>query len=460
MNKCFFELFLSVYSSLVGFSKKSEKKVKFLLAVSGGSDSVALLHLVYLLRKKLNCEIAVITVNHNIRAHSESRQDVLFVKKMCNLAFAEKIPCAVAEIPTGKIQEIAKKRGKGIEEAARFLRYKVFEASFKFFKADYILTAHTQDDFYEGVLMAFFRGSSPSALLGMQKQRGHYIKPLLNVKKTLLRKYLINNKIQWKEDSTNQSTQYLRNSVRLALIPSIEKTFSGWQSGIAKTLKRLELEEEYINLAYKNFFKANMYWKKRVDGALYTKKDSFIAMPCVFKLRFLQEGFLLLKVSSRISYFGICSLMKVAKEGDSADCGSLHICIESEKVLLSVKKKISDKSALVAKGYMFWVNKPSKILIKNCVLYVEIRDSNAFIRAEGKTEEVGPFRLPLCIRSRLNGDIIKIAGKVKTLKSIFGKSGIPSKLSSILPIIEEGGVVRAVYGKALGAKNLIGDEYS
>lgn len=137
----------SVMPILTQLSKESEK-LHLLLAVSGGSDSVALLHIIHSLKGKFRFRLSVVTVNHNIREEKESREDAEFVSSMCSSSFADKINCMVVEIPKQEMQETIKKRGKGVEEAARFLRIKAYEKARLVFGATHILTAHTKDDFF------------------------------------------------------------------------------------------------------------------------------------------------------------------------------------------------------------------------------------------------------------------------------------------------------------------------
>ena len=104
------KLVSEVYSSLSSLGLLNG--VRLLLAVSGGADSVAMLHLVNSLKYKLGFSVCVITVNHNIREKNESRKDAEFVKRLCSTAFNEKIDCAVVEVPRGKIASIASLRKK------------------------------------------------------------------------------------------------------------------------------------------------------------------------------------------------------------------------------------------------------------------------------------------------------------------------------------------------------------
>ena len=444
----------SVLARLVDFSSKPPV---FLLGVSGGSDSIALLNLLYALKKKLNFKMFVVTVNHNIRPSEEGTGDVDFVCATCEKDFSDRVDCLVVEIPKGKIEKIKSIRGKGIEEAARFLRYKAFDGARAFFSADYVLTAHTKDDFYEGILMSFFRGSSPKALLGMEEKRGCYLKPLLGIKKETLRKYLVEKGISWREDQTNNSASYLRNRVRLSLIPAIQKVFPSWIEGISKVLTKFSIDEHYIEDAYRAFLSTHSFWKKSDDGSIYSSSKDFFLMPKAFRIRFLQEGLILLSIGYRVSYFSILKFIDVSKDGDEVCENGLSLSTKGNRLILMCKKK-KDMSRYSAKiGYMFWIFGDKDICIGGNIFHIKKNGEYAFVISESDAEMLGPFKLPFCIRSRLPGDVIRISGKIRTIKSIFSKWRIASNLSSILPIVEEGGVLKAIYGKVMGAKNLIGD---
>jgi len=446
-------LLSEVYSSISSLDSLGKKRIKLLLAVSGGSDSIALLHLVNEVRCKLNFSISVITINHNIREEAETKADAEFVKNICSSGLNESIECAVVEVPRGKIEALASLRKKGIEEAARFVRYRIFEKAKSFFKADYILTAHTKDDFFEGVLMSIFGGASPSSLLGMKMKRGYYVKPLLNIEKIRLKQYLCENGFEWKEDSTNNSLAYLRNRVRHCLIPSLNLTFSGWRSGLFKTLSRLSLDEAYINNAYNIFIKTINYWKCKKDGAIFCKNTEFLSMPDCFKVRFLQEGFVLLKVDYRVTFSSIIALIKPYKEGESTSYNGITLTIKNGNLLL--QKKVTEKVEESKTGYMVWVEKETLISIGKLELVVKERDKKYFVCSKKDCVGIGPFIPPFCIRSRLQGDVIKVNGKEKSVKTILTSWKLSLQEKNILPIIEVDGEIRALYAGVFGLKNLV-----
>ena len=442
-----------IYPFISSLASLGKQKVKLLLAVSGGADSIALLCLIGELRKKLNFSICVVTINHNIRNETESRGDAEFVKKFCSSRLKEKVECVIVEVPRGKIKFIASLRKKGVEEAARFVRYKIFEKAKDFFKADYVLTAHTKDDFYEGILMSIFGGSSPSSLLGMKMKRGYYIKPLLNIEKSRLKNYLCENGIEWREDATNHSLIYLRNKVRLCLIPNLNISFPNWRSGLSKTLSKLSFDEAYINTAYDNFIKTIDYWKFEKENMISCRNTEFSSMPACFKTRFLQEGFILLKINYRVTYSSIVNLIKPYTEGKTVSYNGITLSIKDGRRLLQTKESNLSKESKT--GYMVWVEKKMSISIGKLKLIVREKDNKYFVCSEKDCIGIGPFTLPFCIRSRFQGDVIKINGKEKNVKTILTNYKLSLQEKNILPIIEVAGEIRALYTGLFGLKNLI-----
>jgi len=453
------KLISSVYFTLYKFIRSCTGRVRLLLAVSGGSDSIALLHILYSLKEKLKVDLFVVTVNHNIRDEKVSKEDAEFVKKLCLEGFSEKIECLVIEIPKNKIKDIATKRKKGMEEAARFVRYKAFDKAKKLFNADYVLTAHTKDDFYEGILMSFFRGSSLLSLIGMQEKRDKYIKPLLNIEKKELKSYLESNGIKWKEDATNTSFLYLRNKVRHLIFPSLDFVFSGWRCALDKTIKKLSIDASYISSSYNNYLKTIQYWKKNKSGGISACSQEFLLMPYALKMRFLQEGFILLGVKKRVSSSFLLKSIYAQKKDFPVQLNGLSFSIQDSNIVLELLDNEKEENAekKEKEGYLIWVNKIQKVLIGDSFLHMEMRSTGIFIFSEKDRDGIGPFHFPFCIRSRLQGDVIKIKGKEKKIKSLLRGAHLLSNSHTALPIVEEMGRIKALYGGLIGVKSFIGD---
>jgi len=476
------KIITTVASHLAELCKDYPVGLRLLLAVSGGSDSVALLHIVHSLKNKFKFDLSVVTVNHNIRDEAVSRADAEFVSNLCSFSFAEKIPCIIVEISKKEMQATLKRRDKGLEDAARFLRRIAYERVAKVVDATYVLTAHTKDDFFEGVLMSFFSGAHIRTLLGMKVKNGCYIKPLLNLTKQELRQYLLKKGCTWREDASNSSLKYLRNKVRLSLIPHINEVFPGWKSGVQKTLDKLDLDEQYLASSYETCLKKIKGWNRSGDG-ISMDVNAFFSLPHAFALRFLQEGFILLGLEKRVSYESISSFMDLSFAHPKVRRGGLLFYVKEEKVVLEkemsfsrntrIPKTSNQKSLLhkamlhicmlqnnkdnVQHGYLIWIDKKEvELSFSNHTLKVRsINEKEASIFLDEK--DILTLHLPFCIRSRMIGDVISVGGKKKTLKRLFSKMQVSSKISTIVPIVERGGVVKAVFAGIIGEKNLIGD---
>ena len=162
------------------------------IAVSGGADSVSLLVSLSHLSKEFNVPLRVISINHNLREEKESFSDVKYVEFLCNEIIKTGIDLKffAVNFPRGKILEIAKERNKGVEEAARFLRYKAFDEFFMNENVSCVCLAHNLNDNIETVLMRFLQGSSFEGLSGIKFVREKFVRPLLNISRLDIENYL------------------------------------------------------------------------------------------------------------------------------------------------------------------------------------------------------------------------------------------------------------------------------
>ena len=190
------------------------------LAVSGGADSVCMTHLFNSLKKEMSLHLHMAHFDHNLRG-DESRRDAMFSR---NLAESMHIPFTLG---TGNVMELAESRGLSVQEAARVLRYNFLEKVRKDTGSDFIATAHNADDQAEEVLLRLIRGTSLRGLCGVPwKRDATVIRPMLGVYGDDIRGFLKDSGIDYVEDSSNSSRKYLRNRVRLDLIPFIRENFN------------------------------------------------------------------------------------------------------------------------------------------------------------------------------------------------------------------------------------------
>lgn len=208
------------------------KDAGFILAVSGGADSISMLHAF----KYLNLKILVLHCNFSLRG-KESDMDEQFVKRFCD---SYGIAHSVKKFDT---TGYAKEKGLSIEMAARELRYEWFHEMKLKKKMDYIVVAHHADDVAETLLINLCRGTGIKGLTGIKPVNGDILRPLLTCSRTEILKYIEDHQLGYRTDSTNNSLDYVRNKIRHQVIPvfkEINPAFLETMTENCETLKETE----------------------------------------------------------------------------------------------------------------------------------------------------------------------------------------------------------------------------
>ncbi len=207
---------------------------KIVVAVSGGPDSISLLHILY----ELKYNICVAHINHGLRENADVDQK--YVENFCK---CRDIPCFVKKI---KLKEI--KNNMTLEEAGRKERYDFFYNIMKQEKCNKIATAHNSNDNAETVIMNVIRGSGISGLKGIEPKRGEIIRPLIEISRKEIEEYCIENDLKPRHDESNDEDVFTRNKIRLKLIPYIESNINSNVINNINRLSEIVLEEEkYID---------------------------------------------------------------------------------------------------------------------------------------------------------------------------------------------------------------------
>lgn len=228
--------------------KMMEPGSRVIVALSGGADSVCLLHLLAELREELEVELKAVHVHHGLRGE-EADRDAAFAEKTAEMAG---IPCLVVQ---KDVAGYAKISGKSVEEAGRELRYQVFEEAAASWGGAKIAVAHHREDQAETILHNLFRGSAIKGLSGMAPVRGAVVRPLLCVSRTEILKFLEEHGLEYCEDSTNASEDYTRNRLRHRLIPEICREINaGAVEHIVNAGERLRQADEYFEKMAADFW--------------------------------------------------------------------------------------------------------------------------------------------------------------------------------------------------------------
>ncbi len=187
-----------------------------LVGLSGGPDSVALLHVLLSLAPSMDFKVAAAHLNHGIRGE-EADRDEFFVRELCDF-LGVALLCEKRDVPAA-----AKAHGWTIEQAGRELRYDFLRRAKDKLGASRIAVAHHMDDQAESILLHLTRGTGLAGLVGMMPLREDIIRPLLCVRRSDVEQYLTEEGLAYCVDATNLETGSTRNRLRLELVPYVEK---------------------------------------------------------------------------------------------------------------------------------------------------------------------------------------------------------------------------------------------
>lgn len=250
-----------------------------LAAVSGGADSVVLFHILRVLGPKYHWSLQVAHFNHSLRG-KESDQDEAFVRQL-----AEKYRVRFHR-QKQDVRKYARQQGLSIEEAARQLRYDFLEKTAAVVKAGKIAIAHNANDQVETVLLFLLRGAGKAGLAGMPLVRGKIIRPLLFFWRQDIEQYARQHTLLFRTDSSNLKTDYLRNRIRLKLLPELAKRYNPQAYQHLLQLSALEREEDRFLQQRVIQEKAKCLEQKAGGTVLYIKR--FLKQPVWLQRRLVR----------------------------------------------------------------------------------------------------------------------------------------------------------------------------
>lgn len=241
-----------------------------LVAVSGGVDSIALLHALHAVSEQEQLKLTTAHVNHGLRG-AESDADQALVEAACrHLGIA----CEVAAVAPEALRADGSSRTRPtLQEAARTLRYEALEGARARVGAEVIVTAHHLDDQAETVLLRLFRGTGPDGLQGIPERSpdGRIARPLLGVSRDEIERFARQHRLTWREDASNRSPAYARTRVR-ALLPELAEQFNPQiLRAIADLAEALRRDGEWIRASVEREIAAR--FEHREDGLAIDAKD-------------------------------------------------------------------------------------------------------------------------------------------------------------------------------------------
>lgn len=408
---------MNLYREILRKNKKDnlvEKNDKIVVGFSGGPDSVFLVEMLMKFRENINFDMVLVHINHLLRGENsdgDEKFSIEYGKKKGLQVFSRKI----------NITALGKDMGLTLEEAGRKARYDLFKEVFEKIGANKIALAHNKDDQLETFMFRLTRGAGLEGLEGIVAKRDVYIRPISEIYKKDIVEYLNKNSIPYRIDETNFENEFTRNSIRLDLIPFIEKRYN------PKFKDKLYSLIEEIR-------EVNKVLEIRLEEYVVNNKLS------IEKLKKLDK-YLLSKVLIQYLYsYGIeVSRKKIQLIEDILDKGgSKDISLNGEFVLkkeydfLAIEKNTKKENQCIKEVEL---EIPGQIIFGEYVIEASFTDKILYDNQNFYTSlKMGD---KLKIRSRKDGDRIIPIGMTseKKVKDILINEKVPKEKRDTIPLV-------------------------
>ena len=413
-----------------------QKGDKIVLGLSGGPDSVCLLHVLNRLKKDFNIEIYASHLNHQIRG-IEAQKDALYVSKLCEdmgiIFFVKSI----------NVPKYCENEGLSLEEGARKLRYEMFYEIKDKIKANKIAIGHNLNDQAETVMMRIMRGTGLKGLKGIDYIRDNcIIRPILDVERNEIEEYCEAYNLNPRIDKTNLENIYTRNKIRLDLLPYMKDNFnSNVIESIVRMSNSLKSDNDYIEKEAEAKFREVSNIKEK--GFVEINLDDFVCLHDAIKVRVLRNSIKhILGDTNFVDQRHIEDIMSLE------DNSKVNKMLTLPRNIFVYRKKdsiILTNEEIVNEEIEFYYNVPSngfikikelKQIIETQVMSID-RYKSMKLDNSSKGFDFNKVKGGIVIRSRRQGDKIKLAMGSKKVKDLFIDLKIPREERCKIPIITD-----------------------
>jgi len=432
-----------------------------LAAVSGGPDSVALVHILATLAPLLSFQLAIAHLNHGLRSH-ESERDAEFVA-----ALARKLKLKLYQ-DKKNVRQYQKRHKLSPEEAARQVRYIFLNQTAETHAYDKIAVGHHLDDNAELVMLFFLRGSGTLGLSGIPPVRdGKIIRPLINVKRSEIIEFLNEKDLAYVSDATNADLSLLRNKIRHELMPHLAATYN---PNIVETLNRLasvvRSEEKWIERLTEHLFETALL--HRDADSIGLSLENFGEFPLGARRRLIRKAIRMVKGNlRRIAFTHIDAALRLVFQGPQSGGIDLpdDIRIQRHGQALIISKQEQrrrppggGRSAAVCTAYEYSLAAPGIVSIREAGMRLELTETSieevADVRRAGQRIaffDIHKVTFPLIVRNSCPGDRFSPLGMDGTqkLKSFFINNKIPKDQRVKCPLLVSNGKIIWVVGHRL-----------
>ena len=412
-----------------------QKGDKIVVGLSGGPDSVCLLHILSRLKDKFDLEIYAAHLNHQIRG-IEAQKDAFYISKLC-----EEMGITFF-IKSINVPEYCEKNGVSIEEGARKLRYEMFYEVKNNTRANKIAIGHNLNDQAETILMRIMRGTGLQGLKGIEYIRdGVIIRPILDIERNDIEEYCKQNNLNPRIDKTNLESIYTRNKIRLELIPYMKDNFN---SNIIESISRmgnsLRSDNDYIEneslIKFKEVSNIN-------DDSVEINLSSYINLHKSIKVRILRNS-----IKHILGDTNFIDQRHIDDIIDLEDESKIDKVINLPRGIFVYRKKnsiILTNKEIVIEEIEFCYNIPSNGFIKikeiGTIIETQVVNINKYKRSKSdkssKWFDFNKIKGGIVVRNRRSGDKIKLSGGSKKVKDLFIDIKIPKEDRCKIPIIAD-----------------------
>ncbi len=413
---------------------------RVLTGLSGGPDSICLAVILDKLKDDFNISLAAVYIDHGLRPR-EAEKEADFCRKFCEDRGIEFF------LRRADVRKFAAEERLNMQEAARELRYRIYEELAAKLNFTRIALGHNADDQAETVLMRLFRGSGRKGLSGIPPVRGRIIRPLIDVERREIETFLSSGRpVTYAVDSSNLKDDYFRNWIRRNVMDRIKCRAPAVVREICRTAKILQEEDEYLEIIVTKTLMRLISRKSDDSIELFLYPLASMEKPVL--RRVIRRAVNETRGLRGIAFVHIEDIIRLIKQGRPGD--RLHLPGDIRAIKEYSLIKITTRKPVRISEYE--LHPPCELALKEAGITIKASfEEKVTATGDGRRSvllDAGPMKFPLRVRARVSGDFFYPAGfgRRKKLQDFFVDEKIPRDRRDIIPVVLSGNDIIWVAG--------------
>lgn len=429
------------------FEQSIDLSVKIIIAFSGGADSLAATILLSTLFPP--DQLHAVYVNHRLRDSAELAKEEQLNRNNCE---SLGVPLSIIRLEQKQVENLAKERGNGIEDAARKLRYDVLEQRRCELQFDLIVTAHTANDQSETVLMRLLQGAGPTGLQGIAKNKGVVIRPLLDLTRDDIERIVADSGLHPAQDSTNADERYLRNSIRHTVIPTIARLFPQYNEALSQVANRNRLLVETVTPQVERMIDRSII---QHDGNVIISLSAVSGCERFILEQMVYHGWDLL-VGRKGKRFPYRNVQLICDKMANGWIDGEQVMVSGTTIMRRGDTLLWQSTAIpLAEGYVSFVYSDCTELDGEKQLVIGGEPAGSVPVEKRARIDDSTVTSPIIARSCRDGDTIRLTEGTKRVVSLFSDWHIAPQDRWRIPVLEDTEGIFAVLGGAYGGKDRV-----